>query len=89
MHAEPRETKITHRTRIDLVGAVIEQVGIELDLMNALGGNLVDADRILVEDSFVKECELEGEALCTPDRAFRLESDVAVFVVAQLIELGG
>jgi hypothetical protein len=47
----------------------------------------MDADRILVKEALVEECELERQLRLAPQRALGLEADVAVAVVVEALQL--
>src|SRR5687768_10966729 len=87
MNAEPREACILRRLRRKLVGAVVEIVGIELDLLHAPGVDLVDLDRQMKIEAPVEESELERQPGAAPARTLRFEADIAMLVVGERLQL--
>jgi hypothetical protein len=83
MDAKAREAEVPHLSRIDRVGAVIEQLGIEPHLAHGVADQFVDLDRLLEILSLVKERDLERQAFGPPEGTIRLEADVAKVVVIE------
>ena len=89
MHAEAGEAETAHVLRVDPVGAVVEERGIELDLAHSPAADLVDLHRLVEMNAEVEERDLEGELGVAPEGAVGLEADVAVAVVADILQLLG
>src|SRR2546422_5667120 len=89
MPAKPGKAEAVHRRGVDPVGTVVEERGIELDLAHGPAADLVDLHRLVEMKAEVEERDLEGELGVAPERAVGPEADVAVAVVADILQLLG
>ena len=86
MHAEAGKAEVAKRRLVELVLAVVEELGIEADLARRAARNLGDARRPVVERARVEELDLERQVRGAPQRSRRLEADVAILVVRQILQ---
>ena len=83
------EADVAQLLRIQLVAAVVEHCGVELDpLGHATRIERVDSHRFLKAAAGVEEHQLEWQLLGAPQRAVGAEADVAVSVVVEVAQLG-
>ena len=89
MHAKAGEAEVAQLRRIDLVRAVFERLGIELDLAHLVVDDLADLHRLVVEPARMEEGHLERQPGAVPQEAVAAEADIAVLVVADALQLAG
>ena len=86
MNAKAGVAQALQRLRVEVIRAVVEQAGVEANVAHAGGAHLVQQHRIVVIEALVKEHQLERQVRVAPPCPIRLEADVAVLVVRQLLQ---
>ena len=87
VHAKARKTQrglgVAHGLAIDVVGAVIEQVGVERHGPHAVGGDQVDVHRPAIVEAGVQKLHFERQIAVAPQGLAGVEAYRAVLVVVQ------
>ncbi|MNN05436.1 hypothetical protein D3C81_1181950 [compost metagenome] len=68
--------------------AVVERARIEAELAHAVAHHLVDTHGLIEHHALVIEGNLERQARTAPGEALRLVFDLAIALVAQILQLG-
>ena len=89
VHAQARVPEGRRQRLREVVAPVIEQARVEGEGVRDALLDEVDRDGPIEVQAQVKQLDLEGQALVAPDRARRLEADVAVRVVVELEQVFG
>ena len=69
MDTKAREAQAIHSLRVEFVGAVIEQCGIEANFVGGIAAELVDSHRSIEVQPQVEERDLERQLGIAPECA--------------------
>src|SRR6185312_16390598 len=86
MHAKAGVSEPFQRLRVEVVLSVIEKTGVEAYVAHARWTHLVQLHRMVVIKALVEEHQLERQVRVAPPCPVRLETDVAILVVCQLLQ---
>ena len=84
--AKPGVTEAVQRLGVERVGAIVEKLGVEAHVVHAIGCDFVQLHRVVVVQPLVEKHQLERQLRSAPPRAIRLEADVAILIVRQLLQ---
>src|SRR5262245_49994038 len=89
MHTKAGKPHAAQFVALELVFAIVERVGVERNLPNPFGADLVDRHGVLVVPAAMEEHDFEGQLRVTPQRALRAVSDVAILIVRERLDTLG